>query len=634
VIFDARQSGLRAGRPFQGRPGAHAPGRPWSYAATEPRSERRLLRLFAGVTFALLLGIGCVPVGGGNGGITPPGVVSLDAPALEREVRDGAAEATVARLISEGFSGLESGDRGTARARAVEVETRYASTRGSSRALLLRAMTALQEGNSAEAESAATQYLQRVGPSDPQAARAHLVVAEARIDGRMGRGIESLFAVPQEAPSDVRSAALERGRSVAAEMEEPELRDLVEEAPEHRWLLPVFQVELGERRALMGDTEAGEAWAERALELDPSSTEADRARAVLEGDILGGSSLAGTLGVLLSPSGPPSLQQLSQQVQEGVEVALLAPGVRGGIRLVTEDDGGSPGRTAEAFGRLSGADPFAIVGLLTESALDVGVRSRTRSLPLISPTATLFGAPAPGIYSLAGVDPEAPRALARLVLSQGIRQVTLLHPRDPAEELEAEWFRQTYQAGGGTVVQTLTYSPGTTFFEETMRQITRRPPAGLVLLLPPGDVGVVTPQIAFYGVDDLPGIRIFGSASFSSESVLSTVPPRHTDGVFAVSPHVGAGYGPLWEVFIRDYEEHFQRTLRSPIPALGWDAARILLQGARLGGGTSPEQVLRGMERIRDFPGATGTFSVREGRVVRQFQPVRLENRIRIPLDP
>jgi len=85
--------------------------------------------------------------------------------------------------------------------------------------------------------------------------------------------------------------------------------------------------------------------------------------------------------------------------------------------------------------------------------------------------------------------------------------------------------------------------------------------------------------------------------------------------------------------FVRAYENFYQKTLRTPVAALGYDAARLVLRALESGART-PEEVGRALEGIRDFPGATGDISVENGRVVRRSVPVRLENRSLVLLNP
>jgi hypothetical protein len=240
----------------------------------------------------------------------------------------------------------------------------------------------------------------------------------------------------------------------------------------------------------------------------------------------------------------------------------------------------------------------------------------------------------PGVFSLTGVDPAAGQALASLVFREGIRQVVLMHPTSTEILEEVRWFREAFLAGGGTIVRTLSYPVGTTSLAGPLNEVVGLAPRGLVLILSQEDVETLAPQLSFYGVDVVEGLTIFGNEAWVSQSVLQIVPTRHTDGVLSVTTWAVDGeYGPGWNEFVQAYETHFRRTLRTPVSALGYDAARLLLQAARTGGGT-PAGTLRAFQEIRDFPGATGMLSVVDGTVRRSYIPVRIENRRVIPLTP
>ncbi|MFW5905192.1 MAG: ABC transporter substrate-binding protein, partial [bacterium] len=211
--------------------------------------------------------------------------------------------------------------------------------------------------------------------------------------------------------------------------------------------------------------------------------------------------------------------------------------------------------------------------------------------------------------------------------------VVVLNPRTTEMTLEARVFTETFEGGGGRILQRITYTPGSTTFEEHFEEVTRLEPQGLVLLLPPEDVELVGPQVAFYEVDEME-ITILGSEAWSSQSVLEQVDARHTEGVLTVTSRADPeSFGPRWDRFVDAYEEQFQRTLRSPMPALGYDAALLLLHAAREGDG-SPEATARALEEIRGFEGATGVLDVVDGRIQRSYQPVRIENRRPVPYRP
>ncbi|MCJ7626906.1 MAG: hypothetical protein MUO50_00835, partial [Longimicrobiales bacterium] len=64
-----------------------------------------------------------------------------------------------------------------------------------------------------------------------------------------------------------------------------------------------------------------------------------------------------------------------------------------------------------------------------------------------------------------------------------------------------------------------------------------------------------------------------------------------------------------------------------------YDAAALLLEALRSNPRDSRE-LLQAMESIQDFPGATGVFSVVDGRIIRQPGLVRIQNHELIFISP
>jgi hypothetical protein len=72
-------------------------------------------------------------------------------------------------------------------------------------------------------------------------------------------------------------------------------------------------------------------------------------------------------------------------------------------------------------------------------------------------------------------------------------------------------------------------------------------------------------------------------------------------------------------------ETLFQKSLRSQVPAFGYDAAALLLLGLQKNPRNSRE-LLRAMEDIQDFTGATGLLTIEGGRILRDPHLVRIQN--------
>jgi ABC-type branched-subunit amino acid transport system substrate-binding protein len=208
--------------------------------------------------------------------------------------------------------------------------------------------------------------------------------------------------------------------------------------------------------------------------------------------------------------------------------------------------------------------------------------------------------------------------------------VALLHPRGESEQ-EAEVFEGALRAEGGQVLGRFVYERGTTYFETHMRAVASLRPDALVLPIPAEDVATVAPQVTFFGLDTL-NVRVLGTSGWTREDVLTRVSPRHTDGVVAVTVDpLGDAEAEGMTALVSAYEDLYRRTLRSAVPAVGYDAAALLLEALR-GGARTPAAVASALDAVADFPGATGQLGVRDGRVTRRHRVVCVQDRALLPV--
>lgn len=598
------------------------------------RSPNAHSRIFAPASLALVLLTACTAVGTGEREPVP--VPVPEGPALMDGPRDMDEARAAARLMAEGEALLRDDDAEGARERAVEAAERYPTAVGSARALWLQARADRRLERWDEAEEAVSRYLDLAPADDPIRDEVSLMRARIRWEGELGGEVEALFAVPQGSRSRFLEEAQALAFEVAQEMETPLLRDLIREAPRHPHVLPAFLVELAIREYMTGNQERGREFASRALGMSPTGDIETRARDVLEGRFEATGVVSVVLGALLPESSSPALQELAARVRDGVELAvsLATERDRGAVRFLPMDDQGEAHEVSRGVRLLESQGALGIIGPVLEPLLEEAVRSRSTQVPIISPTARSVPGTEAGVYSLAAAEPGPPRMLARMALSREVETAVVFHPSSPDMFAQAWWFQEAFEAGGGRVLRAVTYLPRTTSFEGPLGQVVEAEPDALILFLPPEDVEMIAPQIAYWGVDDLEDLIILGNESWSSPQVLDAVPTRHTNGVLTVSSReMNGDYGPGWSEFVEAYEAHFMRGLRSPVAALGYDAARLLMEAARSSDGT-PEGMVRSLERIRDFPGATGLLSVVDGRIQRAYLPVEIQNRRLVPVVP
>lgn len=346
------------------------------------------------------------------------------------------------------------------------------------------------------------------------------------------------------------------------------------------------------------------------------------------------------VGVVLPRSGPRVLVRYADWLLEGIELAVAeAERLQNRrIELVVADDAGGA-RLGAAVRELERRGAVAIVGpmLPEQVAAAAGARGNPR-LVLISPTST--ETPSwPEAYSVNSSDPRGAQELGRYAAEAGLERAAVLYPRMEEFEQKARAFAVEYEARGGEVHAMVPYDSGTTTFGTHMRRIAEAmaPAAGgavagepleiaegepgarpfaLFVPAPPRDVQQIAPQIDFYGLDSL-GVRVLGDEAWASAQVRRLVPDRDLEGVIAASrfppERSSAGADPA---FVEAYEMRYRRSLENQLPALGYDAAHLVMQALpnRL---STPDALARRFHLLAGIPGATGLLSVRASRVVR-----------------
>lgn len=338
------------------------------------------------------------------------------------------------------------------------------------------------------------------------------------------------------------------------------------------------------------------------------------------------------IGLVLPVTGSPSNREYTRQFMEGVEVAAAQARESGWrVELLIEDNRGTPSGSERGVSALVSRGADVILGPLDERNLEYAVRAAPSRVAFLSPTARRVPFGRRGTYSMGAGDRGAGRTLARAVRSAGYREAVLLHPNSPGELLEARAFENEFFLSGGVVRRRLQYEPGTTTFDVQFGAVENLIPEVLVFAAPPRDVQLLAPQFSFYGLDTL-GIQVAGTAPWTTPAVLESVSGLHTDSVISVSARDPEAVFDPADVFVAAYERHFRKTLISPVPAVGYDLFRMAIvaygDGVRTSRGT-----VAALERLDGFRGATGTYSHVDGRLERDFFPVRIIDGALHPVD-
>lgn len=426
------------------------------------------------------------------------------------------------------------------------------------------------------------------------------------------------------------------------------------EAAEARWLAAraSFALERYEEAE-----ELAESYARSAPSGSEAGEDAEALAALAEDAMAEPTDAPTVIGAVLPRSGSRVLVRYGDYLLEGMELAVDEAERRQGraIDLVVVDDGGGT-QTREAVERLERMGALAIVGPLLPQQMGVAASARQDPrLVLISPTVPDVPQGSE-VYALNTGDRRGARELGRYAAEAGLRRAAFLYARTPEFEGKVRSFAAEFEARGGQIRTMVPYDSGTTTFGDHMEEIlsaVRSSGAGMVRLegdtvwadtgglgrraraagaavpfalfvaAPHRDVPKIAPQVAFYGLDSA-GVQVFGDEAWASPEVRRVVPDRDLEGVIAASPFPPErAQSSADPEFVRLYEGTYRRSLDNPLPALGYDAANLVVQALpnrRL----SAEALSRRFELLAGIRGATGLLSVRGHQVVREPYLVRI----------
>lgn len=539
------------------------------------------------VLLSLVLGtwaLSCTPVGMPT---TQPGPVGQPIPSIQEGHLPSALAREAERALNTARDALADGRWGEARDVARQVIDYYPGAAGSGEALTIFGEAALELGEPAEALEAVDRYLALVDPFHPTYVRAVYLRSRALFaGGEAASALEGLLLVPPDAPAEDMEAISDLLLDISATVPAQEIRRFLER-------------------------------------LDPSHP----FRGVLEGNVGGAVGAPAVLGAILPRSGAsPGLMEYAEWVLEGIQVAIdeFQQDLGRPIHLEALDLEGDPDGARSLVRRLEDLGAVGVVGPLTQGVLAQASEARTEELPLISPFSFLSGGEDSGVLSLSGPDPGGAEAVARYAWDLGLERVAVLRPGTEEAQVEASVFQRAFRDVGGSVPREIVYDSGATFFQAEFEAVGSIWPDGLFLPLPSRDIQLLAPQFTYYGLDTL-GIQLLGTTGWTEDEVVQEVDSRHTDGVIASTTRISQDETEAFREFRLRYETLFQKSLRSQIPAYGYDAAALFLQALRSNPRTHSE-LLQAMETIEDFPGATGRLTVREGRILRRPLLVRIQD--------
>jgi branched-chain amino acid transport system substrate-binding protein len=463
-----------------------------------------------------------------------------------------------------------------------------------------------------ESETAATRYETLIGrASGTLFEMAVGRLADIRVrNGQELRALQLLLEYPGSMSEESRRVM----RQAAGSITLGELEELAASADPGR-AGGLLRAELARALALGGRDDSASAVARRVLDAEAWSSDRELARRILSGDYREAARVR--IGLVIPRSG--RFAAAGELVEEGARIALQEYERSAGalpIELVVADDGSGETDVVDLVRRLERDGVMAVVGPMRSGAFaEAAAGRRDDRLLMVSPTATDVRDPVENAFTLWARDrrhADVARDVAQFLSGDaGLTRLGVLYPFGPLGQNAYQSFERAARQTGAAVVAASGYRPDTTTFQDPIGRLAVAGPEAIFVdadALP--TVLQLTPQIPYYGIE---GMIVAGSALWGAPEAL-----RRLEGTIGNAWIVGAyvdrtAEASPWATFRDQYEREYRKSLRdNMLPALGYDAMRLILSALGRSGTADPARVARAAAEL-EVAGATGLFRLDPG---------------------
>ena len=305
--------------------------------------------------------------------------------------------------------------------------------------------------------------------------------------------------------------------------------------------------------------------------------------------------------------------------RNGIELAMdeinNAGGVLGKkIRVIVEDDQGKPEEAQTVVTKLVNKDRVvAVLGEVASSrSLAAAPVCQSNRIPMITPSSTNPRVTQIGdyIFRVCFIDPFQGLVMAKFATnSLKIKKVAVL--RDIRNDYSvglANVFVENFTRMGGAIVADESYGEGDTDFSAQLTSIKSKNPEGIFI---PGyytEVGLIGRQARKLGIT----VPLMGGDGWDSPK-LWEIGGEALNGCFYSNHYSVEDPSPAIQKFVGDYRNRYNQ-VPDALAALGYDAARILVEAFRRAGTTEAAKVRDALAQTKDFVGVTGKITIDKDR--------------------
>lgn len=303
----------------------------------------------------------------------------------------------------------------------------------------------------------------------------------------------------------------------------------------------------------------------------------------------------------------------------GIELAIKEQNAAGGINgkkieLTTLDNQGKPEEAATAITKLITQNKVvAVLGEVASSrSIAMAPIAQQYGIPMVSPSSTNPQVTALGdyIFRVCFIDPFQGQVMAKFALDTlKVKKVAIL--RDVRNDYSvglANFFIETFKAGGGEIVVDQSYSAGDVDFKAQLTAIREKKPEAVFV---PGyytEVGLVARQAKELGLN----VPLMGGDGWDSPK-LTEIGGKSIEGSYFSNHYSHEDKAAHVQDFIAKYKADY-KVIPDGLAAMGYDAAKVLFEAMKKSPGLTTKEIRDQLAQTKDYQGVTGKITINEKR--------------------
>ena len=303
----------------------------------------------------------------------------------------------------------------------------------------------------------------------------------------------------------------------------------------------------------------------------------------------------------------------------GIELAVSQINEKGGIKgkkfqIISLDDQGKPEEAATAVTKLITQNGVTvIIGEVASSrSLAMAPIAQQYKIPMISPSSTNPKVTEQGdyIFRVCFIDPFQGTVMAKFALETlKLKKVAIL--RDVKNDYSvglADYFRDTFVKGGGTIVVDQSYSAGDIDFKSQLTSIRTKLPEAIFV---PGyytEVGLIARQARELGIK----APLMGGDGWDSPK-LKEIGGSAIDGSYFSNHYSHEDKAPYVQDFIAKFKAAYG-VIPDGLAAMGYDAAMVFADSLSRSKTLSSSDIREAIATTKAYQGVTGKITINEKR--------------------